>query len=133
MSPQDPRREILKNLELLEEEIALKMNRDFSTFADVLISNMRLMQVYSEAIKKSENIEKAYDIIMCILPQLGDDDELLQMFDWFLTQTKDFNEDVSKLNICIPFKTEYLFNKQSYEPCQFPITLHSRASIKELT
>jgi hypothetical protein len=71
--------------------------------------------------------------MMCILPLLGENGELLRIFSWFLTQTKDYNEAVSKINICIPFKTEYLFNLQSYEACHFPMTLHSRASIEELT
>ena len=72
-------------------------------------------------------------MMMSILPQLADNGEMLGIFDWFLTQTKDYDEVDSDLNICIPFKTEDLFNKQSYEPCQFPITLHSRATIQDLT
>jgi hypothetical protein len=90
------------------------------------------LQVYSDEIQKTGNTEKAYDMMMSILPQLADNGEMLGIFDWFLTQTKDFNEVDSKLNICIPFETEDLFNKQSYEPCQFPIDLHSRARIQDL-
>jgi hypothetical protein len=133
MTADDPRREFLNKVELFEKETTHKMNRDFSTIVDTYIAkgNIKLLKVFSETIKKTESTEKAYDIMMCILPQMGDNGDMLAMFDWFLTQTKDFDEVVSKLNICIPFETENLFNLQSYEQCQFTITQHSRASIQD--
>jgi hypothetical protein len=135
MPANDPRREIATKLELLEEETALKMNRDFTLCPDKLIAkgDLKLLRVFSETIQKAHNIEKAYDIMMSLLPQLSDNGEHLRLFDWFLIQNKDYNEVVSKINICIPFKTDELFNLQSYEACQFPMTLHSRAPIKDLT
>ena len=49
MTAQDPRREILKELELLEYEAVLKMNRDFSTMIDSYIAegNYKNVQVFS--------------------------------------------------------------------------------------
>jgi hypothetical protein len=138
MSAEDPRREFLNMLGLYSEELVVKMNRDFCTIIDSYIAkgNFKLVQVFSQHIQKVKDTENAYEIMMCVLHQLADKRKLLTIFDWFLTQTTDSSYLVSNpshnLNIFIKFKTQDPYDLERYEPSQFAMNLHQRASIREV-
>ena len=96
--------------------------------------NVQLVHVFSQRIQKvkESKVEKASEIMMCVLFNLSDKPKMLTFFDWFLKQAKIPEENLN-LNICITFKTQNLVDLCRYDQNKFVINSDSRNSLKEIT